>query len=160
MLLALQSSCLFCSLSWPSSSQSCSLFSLSFWSCSLICSLSYLPAFPIAYPAHPAANSLHPVAYPYGLAAYAACSTIFLRFLYPILHILQPRLLALPSSCPSCSEFSSPCSSVADPDPNPDPHVFGPPGSGSICQRYGSMDPDPDPASDPDLGPSITKQKK
>jgi|LakMenE01Jun11ns_1017448.scaffolds.fasta_scaffold8607414_1 hypothetical protein len=38
-------------------------------------------------------------------------------------------------------------SSVADPDPNPDPnpdpdpldpHVFGPPGSGSISQRYGS----------------------
>jgi hypothetical protein len=33
--------------------------------------------------------------------------------------------------------------SVADPDPNPDPpdpHVFGPPGSrsGSICERYGS----------------------
>ncbi len=27
--------------------------------------------------------------------------------------------------------------SVADPDP-PDPHVFGPPGSGSTCQRYGS----------------------
>jgi hypothetical protein len=27
--------------------------------------------------------------------------------------------------------------SVRDPDP-PDPHVFGPPGSGSICQRYGS----------------------
>jgi hypothetical protein len=27
-------------------------------------------------------------------------------------------------------------SSVADPDP-PDPHVFGPPGSGSIGQRYG-----------------------
>ncbi len=27
--------------------------------------------------------------------------------------------------------------SVADPDP-PDPHVFGPPGSGSISQRYGS----------------------
>ena len=27
--------------------------------------------------------------------------------------------------------------SVADPDP-PDPHVFGPPGSGSINQRYGS----------------------
>jgi hypothetical protein len=25
--------------------------------------------------------------------------------------------------------------SVADPDPNP--HVFGPPGSGSISQRYG-----------------------
>jgi hypothetical protein len=30
--------------------------------------------------------------------------------------------------------------SVADPDP-PDPHVFGPPGSGSISQRV--MDPDP-----------------
>jgi hypothetical protein len=29
--------------------------------------------------------------------------------------------------------------SVPDPDPDPpDPHVFGPPGSGSICQRYGS----------------------
>jgi hypothetical protein len=30
-------------------------------------------------------------------------------------------------------------SSVADPDP----HVFGPPGSGSISQRHGSADPDP-----------------
>jgi hypothetical protein len=32
-------------------------------------------------------------------------------------------------------------SSVGDPDPKPDPqdpHVFGPPGSGSISQRYGS----------------------
>ena len=28
-------------------------------------------------------------------------------------------------------------SSVGDPD-SQDPHVFGPPGSGSICQRYGS----------------------
>jgi hypothetical protein len=27
--------------------------------------------------------------------------------------------------------------SVADPDP-PDPHVFGPPGSGSTSQMYGS----------------------
>jgi hypothetical protein len=27
---------------------------------------------------------------------------------------------------------------VVDPDPEPDPHVFGPPGSGSISQRYGS----------------------
>jgi hypothetical protein len=40
--------------------------------------------------------------------------------------------------------------SVADSDPNPDPgppdtHVFGPPGSGSISQRHGSADPDPDP---------------
>jgi hypothetical protein len=43
-------------------------------------------------------------------------------------------------------------STVAGPDPNPyppDPHVFGPPGSGSISQRY-------DPAPDPDLDPSIT----
>jgi hypothetical protein len=29
--------------------------------------------------------------------------------------------------------------SVADPDPDPpDPHIFGPPGFGSISQRYGS----------------------
>ena len=29
--------------------------------------------------------------------------------------------------------------SVAEPDPDPpDPHVFGPPGSGSTSQRYGS----------------------
>jgi hypothetical protein len=28
--------------------------------------------------------------------------------------------------------------SVGDPDPEPDPHVFGPPGSGSISQRCGS----------------------
>ena len=42
--------------------------------------------------------------------------------------------------------------SVGDPDlePDPDPHVFGPPGSGSISQRYGSgLAPDP----------SIIKQK-
>jgi hypothetical protein len=37
--------------------------------------------------------------------------------------------------------------SLADPDPNldPDPHGFGPSGSGSICQRHGFADPDPDP---------------
>jgi hypothetical protein len=29
-------------------------------------------------------------------------------------------------------------SSVADPDPSSDPYVFGPPESGSVCQRYGS----------------------
>ncbi len=28
--------------------------------------------------------------------------------------------------------------SVVDLDPNPDPHVFGPPGSGTTSQRYGS----------------------
>ncbi len=34
--------------------------------------------------------------------------------------------------------------SVADPDPAPDPHVFGPDGSGSgsISQRHGTADPD------------------
>ncbi len=43
--------------------------------------------------------------------------------------------------------------SVADPDPDPpDPHVFGPPGSRSISQKYGSGSgfgcgsPDPDPS--------------
>jgi hypothetical protein len=42
--------------------------------------------------------------------------------------------------------------SVADPDPNLDPnpdpwdpYVFGPPGSGSGSERFGSADPDPDP---------------
>jgi hypothetical protein len=48
--------------------------------------------------------------------------------------------------------------SVADPDPR----VFGPPGSGSTSQRYGSgsgVDPDPDPALDPDPDPSIIMQK-
>ncbi len=51
-------------------------------------------------------------------------------------------------------------SSVTDPDsnPDPDPHVFGPPGSGYISLRHGSgPDLDPDPALDPD--PSIIKQK-
>jgi hypothetical protein len=40
-------------------------------------------------------------------------------------------------------EYSLWVTSLADPDPNlypdpPDPHVFGPPRSGSIGQRYGS----------------------
>ncbi len=37
-------------------------------------------------------------------------------------------------------------STVVDPDPY-DPYVFGPPGSasGSVRQRYGSVDPDMDP---------------
>jgi hypothetical protein len=77
--------------------------------------------------------------------------------------IKQARHLK-PNSCPNVFD------SVADPDP-PDPHVFGPPGSGSgsisqrygsgsgsgsfcrqakkvgktISQMYGSADPDPDP---------------
>jgi hypothetical protein len=37
--------------------------------------------------------------------------------------------------------ITTPIRSVADPDPNPDPpdpHVFGPPRSGSTSQRYGS----------------------
>ncbi len=45
-----------------------------------------------------------------------------------------PTRLRLPASS------HPPLTSVADPDPNSDPHVFGPPGSGSgsISQRYGS----------------------
>jgi hypothetical protein len=36
-----------------------------------------------------------------------------------------------------CVIFSPICTSVADPDLDPtDPHVFGPPGSGSVSQRY------------------------
>jgi hypothetical protein len=42
--------------------------------------------------------------------------------------------------------------SVSDPNPDPDPHVFGPPGFGSTSQRI-----DPDPALD--LDPSIIKHK-
>jgi hypothetical protein len=34
--------------------------------------------------------------------------------------------------------------SVGDPDPQ-DPHVFVPPGAGSISHRYRSVDQDPDP---------------
>ncbi len=42
------------------------------------------------------------------------------------------------SACKS-AVFAQLLSSVADLDPNPDPpdpHIFGPSGSGSICQRY------------------------
>jgi hypothetical protein len=61
------------------------------------------------------------------------------------------------------SNFLRVSRSVVDPDTNPDPpdpHVFGPPGSGSGClsQRYGSGSGSRSP--DPDLDPSITKQKK
>ena len=39
----------------------------------------------------------------------------------------------------SCCGSESCCGSVADPNPDlPDPHVVGPPGSGSTSQRYGS----------------------
>jgi hypothetical protein len=34
---------------------------------------------------------------------------------------------------------------------DPDPHFFGPPGSGSISQRGTGMDPDSDPDSDPSM---------
>jgi hypothetical protein len=49
--------------------------------------------------------------------------------------------------------------SVADPDSNPDPHVFGllDPDSDPLVR---GMDPDPDPTLDPDPDPSITKKKK
>jgi hypothetical protein len=43
--------------------------------------------------------------------------------------------------------------SVADPEPDlSDPYVFGPPGSGSISQRYRY-------GTDPEPNPSIIKQK-
>ena len=47
-------------------------------------------------------------------------------------------------------------SSVAD--PNPDPHVFGPPGSDPDPLVRG-MDTVPDPALDPNPDPSIIMQK-
>jgi hypothetical protein len=37
-----------------------------------------------------------------------------------------------------CCTFFFLVTSIADPNPDPDPHVFGPPGSWSISQRYGS----------------------
>jgi hypothetical protein len=54
--------------------------------------------------------------------------------------------MTLRKTCPYENTTSN---SVAHPDPS-DPHVFGPPGSGSVSQRYGS-------GSVPD--PSIVKQK-
>jgi hypothetical protein len=62
------------------------------------------------------------------------------RFGYP------PRL-ATPSQV---SQYSSLLSSVAVPDPNPDP---------SDPYGWGLLDPDSFFGSDPDLDPSITKQK-
>ncbi len=53
------------------------------------------------------------------------CSILFVRPLFfSILHLFISSLLILSNS-------------VGDPDPQ-DPHVFGPPGSGSISQMYGS----------------------
>jgi hypothetical protein len=43
--------------------------------------------------------------------------------------------------CTSSRNICSVADSVGDPDPEPDPqdpHAFGPPGSGSMSQRYGS----------------------
>ncbi len=50
--------------------------------------------------------------------------------------------------------------SVADPDPNPDPriHMFWGLLNPDADPSIKGMDPDPDP--DPDLDTSITKQKK
>jgi hypothetical protein len=42
-------------------------------------------------------------------------------------------------------KITLPLNSVGDPDPQ-DPHVFGPPGSASIIQRYGSGSPAQDPS--------------
>jgi hypothetical protein len=41
--------------------------------------------------------------------------------------------------------------SVGDPDPEPDPHVFGHPGSGSLVRGTDPSGSDPDPALDPSL---------
>jgi hypothetical protein len=55
----------------------------------------------------------------------------FLRCCY-VDSVFHNRLI-----CPYFLLFILLISSVADPD-LPDPHVFGPPGSGSTSQRYGS----------------------
>jgi hypothetical protein len=72
-----------------------------------------------------------------------ACQACYARFAAPAslsLHLTQ--LHAQVSAFPH--------SSVPDPDP-PGPHVFGPPGSGSFSQRYGS--------GSGSYHPSIIKQK-
>ena len=56
----------------------------------------------------------------------------------------------------SINGYGTSLTTVAVPDQNPEspvPHVFGPPGSGPFVR---GMDPDSDPALDPD--PSIIKQ--
>ncbi len=47
--------------------------------------------------------------------------------------------------------------SVADPNPDPDPHVLGLPNPDPLVR---GMDPDPDLALDPDPDPSIIMQKQ
>jgi hypothetical protein len=79
--------------------------------------------------------------------------TLFLLCGFPSLHtfIDGPSLLVKilkfvfemdpTNSQRSDEKFAGFYTSVADPDPNPDPsdpYVFGPPGSGSISQWYGS----------------------
>ena len=53
------------------------------------------------------------------------------------------------------SEIHNLVSSVADPDP----HVFGPPESGSGYTIVRGTNPDPDPALNPDPDPFIIMQK-
>jgi hypothetical protein len=61
---------------------------------------------------------------------------VFAHSLY--LQILQlKQVLGCPTQDLTSEFYMMRQSSVADPDP-PDPHVFGPPGSGSTSQRYGS----------------------
>ncbi len=90
-----------------------------------------------------------------------AVSKAYFKVLY-IQYIMQPNgthLVSIHTSLVPLFTVSISCvtmnivfklTSVADPDPNPDlpdPHVLGPPGSGSgsISQRHGSAYPDPDP---------------
>jgi hypothetical protein len=48
-----------------------------------------------------------------------------------------PSFIVADSKCSSLLQHKMTMikSSVADPDPNPDPHVFGPPGSGSLYHQ-------------------------
>ncbi len=53
--------------------------------------------------------------------------------------LASPKVKVPVTSLYFSPKVTNPESSVADPDPDPpDPRVFGPPGSGSTSQRYGS----------------------
>ncbi len=73
---------------------------------------------------------------------------------YPTIHVYQNVPFSLMAFMLS-RLFSTPFGSVADPDPNPDPpdpHVFGPPGSGSTGS-VADPDPNPDPPDPHVFGP-------
>jgi hypothetical protein len=72
--------------------------------------------------------------YKYGLWGQPSPSPLWLPHSNPKLWALEAPVGALVHATTSAPMINT---SVADPDPNPDPHVFGPPGFGSISQRYG-----------------------